>query len=153
MANKKVEIKARITLIDGKPQLILVDRAKVVKDCFDKFLLDSGQSTITLEGVLKEKYEFKSTKQLGYYFGVVVPVIMEALDNNGYKGMNLKATDDYLRRQYLTFCVANEVTGHIIEGAKELSGLDKEEMAKFIDECVLFCETELMWPMPEPEQK
>jgi hypothetical protein len=131
----------------------LVDRAKVVKDCFEKFLLDSGQSTITLEGILKEKYEFKSKKQLGYYFGVVVPTTWGALLNNGYHGLKVEDVDEYLRRKFLTVSIPNEVTGDRVEFQRTISGLDKDEMRLFIDDCIVFCETELMWPMPEPEQQ
>lgn len=144
-----IHIKVKIgTRKDGN-YLHLIGGKQVVDKCVKKYLLDSGKSEITLEGMLSEKIEYKSPGQLGYYFGVIVPHIMVALDGAGFKGMNEKHVDEFLRRKFLTISVANEITGDVLEYTKELSSLFKDDMTRFINSCVSFAQEDLSYYIPK----
>lgn len=130
--------------------MTLVDPASVVQKCVDTFLVDSGRGSIALMGVLKERIEFKTRSQLGYYFGVVLPLITEGLIYLGYKELDDKLTDEFLRKKFLTTVIPNENDGMFLEITRSLSSLFKEDMMEYIDNCIKFAQEDLKVTIPEP---
>lgn len=147
---KQVQIQFSLHLTDGKYTMTLVDPASVVQKCVDTFLVDSGRGSIALMGVLQERIEYKTRSQLGYYFGVVVPCITAGLIDRGYKELNDKLTDDFLRSKFLSVSIANEDTGEVLESIRSLSSLFKDDMIEYLNNCIMFAQVDLQVSIPEP---
>lgn len=149
---KRIEIKCAIKSDSlGRFDIYLLNRGEIIKKSIATFLTDTGKTEVTLEGVLQEKIEYKSKGQLGYYFGVIVKHITEALIVSGYEELNEEVVDDFLRGKYLTIRYYNEKTGQVMEHVRSISSLFKDEMSVYINKCINFANQDLKIQIPTAE--
>lgn len=126
MAN---ELRYVATITDGKP--IIHGRKQ-----FDNDLKSFEGERILIK--VSKYHKDKSQNQRGYYFGVVVPEILQGLVDAGYKRFQL--SNDIVHRmlsdKFLTREIANEDTGEYLTVKPSTEDLNMPEYADYITECI-----------------
>lgn len=98
----------------------------------------------------------KTTDQLGYYWGVVLPRIQQGMQENGNE-LGLAQINQMLNEKF--FCITNTASWtdakgvqhvHVIRTARSKSGATKDEMARFLDEVIRWASIELGVYIPDP---
>lgn len=98
----------------------------------------------------------KTTDQLGYYWGVVLPRIQQGMQENGNE-LSLAQINQMLNEKF--FCITNTASWtdangvqhvHVIRTARSKSGATKDEMARFLDEVIRWASVELGVYIPDP---
>ena len=98
----------------------------------------------------------KTTDQLGYYWGVVLPRIQQGMQENGNE-LGLAQINQMLNEKF--FCITNTASWtdakgvqhvHVIRTARSKSGATKDEMARFLDEVIRWASVELGVYIPDP---
>lgn len=98
----------------------------------------------------------KTTDQLGYYWGVVLPRIQQGMQENGNE-LGLAQINQMLNEKF--FCITNTASWtdakgvqhvHVIRTARSKSGATKDEMARFLDEVIRWASMELGVYIPDP---
>ena len=101
----------------------------------------------------------KTTDQLGYYWGVVLPRIQQGMQENGNE-LGLAQINQMLNEKF--FCITNTASWtdangvqhvHIIRTPRSKSGATKDEMARFLDEVIRWASVELGVYIPDPNCK
>lgn len=89
----------------------------------DRFISDMAQYYTGKDVIITvaKKVKKRSSSQLGYYFGAVVPIVHKGMRDIGHN-ITLKQTDAMLRNMFLTDEIVNEETGQIIEVPLDLKG-------------------------------
>ncbi len=98
----------------------------------------------------------KTTDQLGYYWGVVLPRIQQGMQENGNE-LGLAQINQMLNEKF--FCITNTASWtdaqgvqhvHVIRTPRSKSGATKDEMARFLDEVIRWASMELGVYIPDP---
>lgn len=98
----------------------------------------------------------KTTDQLGYYWGVVLPRIQQGMQENGNE-LGLAQINQMLNEKF--FCITNTASWtdakgvqhvHVIRTPRSKSGATKDEMARFLDEVIRWASVELGVYIPDP---
>lgn len=98
----------------------------------------------------------KTTDQLGYYWGVVLPRIRQGMQENGNE-LGLAQINQMLNEKF--FCITNTASWmdakgvqhvHVIRTPRSKSGATKDEMARFLDEVIRWASVELGVYIPDP---
>lgn len=90
----------------------------------------------------------KTLEQLGYYYGVILPRVQAKFreDGNFY---SLSELNDFFNDMfYYEEVIIND---RIVKRSKSKSGATKEEMTEFLNQVIVWCETEGIH-IPEPQQ-
>lgn len=83
------------------------------------------------ECVIKPYKQNKSLEQLGYYWGVVIPVVRL------WQGLTVEEADILLKDQCIE-PIHKEIMGKVYEIRKSIAKMKVNEMAVYIDDCVNF---------------
>lgn len=125
------------------------NRADFVRDMH---LLEGLNLTITVE----QRKNKRSNKQLGYYFGVVIPLIHRSLVDIGWSISDFPDSDSvhiYLKTK---FCppveIFNKDTGEIITMPPTTKVLTPKEMEDYLESVKRFAAEYLSLIIPDPNQ-
>ena len=114
--------------------------------------LESCEVTI----LVTRKVKIRSNKQMGYYFGCVVPMIRDGLKEIGYLWNNDKV-DKFLREGFFYNEVVNPQTGTIIKEPISLKEADGEISTTRMEECLeeirMWASQELSISIPLPNEQ
>jgi len=89
----------------------------------------------------------KSLEQLGYYHGVVLPLIVERMEQDGNK-FTISQVDLFLKDKFLREDFFNEITQEFQSMIKSKAELKLNEMSEFISSVILFSAE--MWGLEIP---
>jgi len=113
-------------------------------------------SDCSVEIIVKRKVKSRSSNQMGYYFGVIVPMVREGLRDIGYVWDN-QTTDKFLREGFFYDEVVNPATGTIFKKPLSLKEADGEittvRMMEICDEIIKYAAMELSVFIPEPNSQ
>lgn len=94
--------------------------------------------------------EFKTKKQLGYYYGVIIPIAANGFRARG--NFTDEERTDYLLRMELFNEVIHDAHGGVVKFPCAIQDASKAEMSKYIDDCINWCAIELGVVIPAPPQ-
>jgi hypothetical protein len=106
---------------------------------------------------VKPQMRTKTNPQLGYYFGVVLPYILQGFQDVGNnipdtkEGIQLVHT--LMKRRFLEpVCIA-DANGEIHEVEPSLEDASKQETGEYIDKCIAFAAEFLNVAIPAPGEQ
>ena len=106
---------------------------------------------------LKPERRTKTNPQLGYYFGVVLPYILQGFQDAGNSlpdtkdGIQLVHT--LMKRRFLEPIRIADANGEIHELEPSLEDAAKQEMGEYIDKCIAFALEYLNIHVPAPNEQ
>ena len=106
---------------------------------------------------LKPERRTKTNPQLGYYFGVVLPYILQGFQDAGNslpdtkEGIQLVHT--LMKRRFLEPIRIADANGEIHELEPSLEDAAKQEMGEYIDKCIAFALEYLNIHVPAPNEQ
>ena len=103
---------------------------------------------ITIEKPKKKR----SNPQNAFYYGVVIPIVQNALRDAGYVMTN-EATHDLIKLKFLKEVIlSNEDTGEVIERVKSTTELSTSQFMDFVAEIRQFTNDYFGVDIPEPNE-
>ena len=100
---------------------------------------------------VKKLYKEKSTSQLGYYYGCVLPVFLEAANAQGWEFVNVEELDNYLKTMFANKELINKITGEIITIPALKRNMTTLELSTFTNQVRDYCAEFLGVVIPDPE--
>lgn len=104
-----------------------------------------------VEIVVKKKRSIRSSQQNRYYFGVVIPLLMQGLNDVGYD-YNKKETHEFVKTNFNYTEQVNESTGEVIRHIKRTSRLNKSEFSEMVEKIKIFASEYLNIYIPDPNE-
>jgi hypothetical protein len=137
---QKITIK---TNVDGG---ILKRNRNLIIDAINSF--EGKDVLITLEKPKKKR----SNPQNAFYYGVVIPIVQNALRDAGYVMTN-EATHDLIKLKFLKEVIlTNEETGEVVERVKSTTELSTSQFMDFVAEIRQFTNEYFGVDIPEPNE-
>ena len=137
---QKITIK---TNVDGG---ILKRNRNLIIDAINSF--EGKDVLITLEKPKKKR----SNPQNAFYYGVVIPIVQNALRDAGYVMTN-EATHDLIKLKFLKEVIlTNEETGEVVERVKSTTELSTSQFMDFVAEIRIFTNEYFGVDIPEPNE-
>lgn len=111
-----------------------------------------------IEITFRKKKKHRSSEQNRYYWGVVIPYILEAfieLGNDLQEGNpeHAELIHDFLKRRFLPARMVADANSETIELAPSTAGLSTTEMMEYIDRVCLFAAESLNVAIPHPNEQ
>jgi hypothetical protein len=104
--------------------------------------------SITFEKPKKKR----SNPQNSFYYGVVIPIVQNALREAGYILTN-EATHDLIKLKFLKeIILTNEETGEVVERVKSTTELSTSQFMDFVAEIRIFTNEYFGVDIPEPNE-
>jgi len=97
-----------------------------------------------VEVIVQKRQESKTLPQLAYFHAVVCPIASEA------SGYTLAEVKGLLKGEFLTKYVSSP-TGKEVAWVPSLADLKKDEMSKFIDDCIILVARHWSAVVPPPD--
>lgn len=139
---KEVKIQVKLKQVNGKWELYLSERDRVLKNCLSLFQTDAME--IELEGIIKSPGKKKSKGKLGYFYAEILPMITEGLIDSGWDNMTEEIAYLWLCKRFNGVkMMSNEKTGEVMNDIITLSDLDDEQTSVFINSVIIFGNTDL----------
>jgi hypothetical protein len=114
------------------------------KEKFQAYL-ESLKNKGDLELIIRRWKKTKTIQQLRYLHGIVFTL---ASETSGYTPEEIKGL---LKAQFLTAHIEGK-NGRKLSYVKSLADLEIDEMAKFIDDCIILCAKHWGCVIPSPEE-
>jgi hypothetical protein len=109
--------------------------------------LPNGRYKMTIEKYRKNK----SNPQLGYLFAGVYPLVLQALNDQGWEFTSIDEVDIYCKSMFAVGKKVNRTTGEIIDVPELKRKMTTVEMMTYIDAIRDWCAEYLNCYIPEPE--
>lgn len=93
----------------------------------------------------------KSLRQLGYYYGCIIPTILD-FQGNQHTKKEVSKLHFELKEMFFFEETINTFTKQPQRQVKSLSEASLEEMSKYITDVIVFCNTELNIIIPSSEE-
>lgn len=105
-----------------------------------------------VELVLSKANKRRSNDQNAYYWGVVLPCMLQGFIDAGHTGLNIDDCHDYVKATWLSKGkeIINPKTGEVKIISKTTTILSTTEMMELIEEIARFCAEILNVVIPEP---
>ena len=120
---------------------------KVLERSIKEF--DCKRVTITIEKAKKKR----SNGQNAYYFGVVVPMIKNALNESYGEKFGTQEIHEFLKQKFNGVEVVNEETGEVLIIAKSTTENTTSDFMDYLAEIKTFGEEFLNIDIPEPNEQ
>lgn len=132
-----------ITVIDGRAKF---SNRKLFDYCLKEY--EGKQADLVLDVHRKRR----SNEQNAYYWGVVLPCMLQGFIDAGHTGLNIDDCHDYVKATWLTKGkeIINPKTGEAKTISKTTTILSTTEMMELIEEIARFCAEILNVVIPEP---
>lgn len=111
-------------VINKQGKLIFVTDTDILRGWLERY---AGK---TIDVTFQSHREAKTRPQLGYLWGHVIPQIAE------YTGYSEEEVYGLLKYEFLLVRLPKGEHGDYYESVRSLSDCNKEEVAKFIDDCI-----------------
>lgn len=133
--------------VNNSGQLHIIHRKQ-----FDKELeLLAGKE---VEVLIRKKRRYRSLPQNNYYWGVIVPMVQEALINTwGEKNISKEQVHEILKRECNKKELINEETGEFLTYGKDTHDLSTTEFNEYIEKCRQWSSMWLNIDIPEPDEQ
>jgi len=149
---KKISSVLTIKRQSGKWDMFIHDRPRLVAEIVEKFVRnDPAIVEVELEIEIKNKFQFKTTSQLGYLHAEVWKRCYDWSKSVGNDWTDLQVRNEL--KMHLNFVVQKEslVDGVKYWDVKSCTDASKEEVAELIDKLILFLGEEVI-PVQTPEE-
>jgi len=104
--------------------------------------------------ILIKDYKKRSLKQNAYYWSVVVPMVKDGLNDQGWDEIRYaEEAHEVIKGQFLSKSVPNTLTGEILEIRGSSSDLTTTEFLAFIDQVIKWAAEFLGIQIPYPNEK
>ncbi len=115
---------------EGKPT---IPRSKALKEA----MLAFGDSPWQL--VLSERVKPPTAKQRGYYWGCLIPAVMDGLVDIGYdrRELNEEVVNELLKDKFLRIDIISD-QGEPLSVARSTKDISKSDYAVFIDDVIMW---------------
>lgn len=110
--------------------------------------LKDGDYLLTIE----KKRVKRSLSQNAYYWGCIIPIVKDGLNDVGYK-MTKEAVHEYLKGEFNVTEVINERTGEILKGVGSTSEMSTSQMMDYFAEISRWAAEYLNIQIPEPNEQ
>lgn len=136
----------KITIKTNVDNGILKRNRNLIIDAINSF--EGKDVLITLEKPKKKR----SNPQNAFYYGVVIPIVQNALRDAGYVMTN-EATHDLIKLKFLKEVIlTNEETGEVVERVKSTTELSTSQFMDFVAEIRQFTNEYFGVDIPEPNE-
>jgi hypothetical protein len=136
----------KITIISDVQGGNLKRNRNLIIDAIKSF--EGSNVLITFEKPKKKR----SNPQNSFYYGVVIPIVQNALRDTGYIMTN-EATHDLIKLKFLKEVIlTNEETGEVVERVKSTTELSTSQFMDFIAEIRIFTNEYFGVDIPEPNE-
>ena len=111
-----------------------------------------------IEIIFRKKKKHRSTEQNAYYWGVVVPYVLEAfieLGNDLQEGNpeHAQLIHDFLKRRFLPSRKVCDANQELVELTPSTADLTTTEMMEYIERVCLFAAESLNVAIPQPNEQ
>ena len=110
--------------------------------------LKDGEYILTVE----RKKKKRSLMQNGYYWGVVVPIVKQGLNDAGYR-LTTEAVHEYLKSQFSIVEVVNERSGEILKSIGSTTEMSTSQMMEYFAKISQWAVEYLNTHIPEPNEQ
>ena len=104
-----------------------------------------------VEIVVKLKRSTRSTQQNRYYWGIVVPLVMQGLIELGHD-VNKQETHEFIKANFNYEEIVNKDTGELFRMTKSTARLNKNDFGVMIEKLKVFASEYLNVYIPEPNE-
>lgn len=101
-----------------------------------------------IEITVKKKKSVRSSQQNRYYFGIVIPVLQNGLNEVGYD-MNKQDVHEFIKANFCYNEIVNKETGEIFRVTKSTTRLNKSEFSEMIEKIKIFASEYLNVLIPD----
>ena len=105
-----------------------------------------------VEIIVRKKRRSRSLEQNAYYWGVVIPMVKEGLNDLGWQ-YDAEDTHEYLKEQYLRVEELNEKTGELRIRTGSTKKITTTRFMEYIADIQQFASEELQTYIPDPNEQ
>lgn len=105
----------------------------------------------SVEIVVKLKRSTRSTQQNRYYWGIVIPLVMQGLIELG-NDVNKQETHEFIKANFNYEEIVNKETGELFRMTKSTARLNKNDFGVMIEKLKVFASEYLNVYIPEPNE-
>ena len=105
----------------------------------------------SVEIVVKLKRSTRSSQQNRYYWGIVVPLVMQGLIELGHD-VNKQDTHEFIKANFNYEEIVNKDTGELFRMTKSTARLNKNDFGVMIEKLKVFASEYLNVYIPEPNE-
>lgn len=105
----------------------------------------------SVEIVVKLKRSTRSSNQNRYYWGIVIPLVMQGLIELGHD-VNKQETHEFIKANFNYEEIVNKDTGELFRMTKSTSRLNKNDFGVMIEKLKVFASEYLNVYIPEPNE-
>jgi len=150
---KKIKAQCKLIRTGDNYELILLGRSSVISKMIEYHVTNHEkfqQKYFDLE--FKPVASYKTNKQIGYWYGEIVPKAEFGYTSAGWNGMDEKKAERMLKEQCgFTELVINDITDETKVEVKSISDATQDEMKDLIDQAIMFIEQDLGIDVESPE--
>ena len=105
-----------------------------------------------VEITVRKKRTHRSLMQNAYYWGVIVPLVQQGLNDVGYK-VGKDQTHEYLKGTFHIVELVNEETGEILKSVGTTTNMTTTEMMEYFEEIKQWATEYLNIYIPDPNEQ
>lgn len=107
----------------------------------------------TIELIAREVVNTRTGQQNRYYWGVIVPYVRDCLERNGYPGIKVSDTHEFLKSQFATKELVNTNTGEITSIPVSTKQMTLDDFSDYIENIRQFCIDNFGSPFPDANEQ
>jgi uncharacterized protein YegL len=131
--------------------ITITEKGIVNKQPFINFLKSLGSGRFLIKAEKKDK---RSLSQNAYYWKIVVPMVLDGLQDAGYNVKTKFQSHEIMKELFLSEDIVNETTGERLTTiTRSTADLNKEQFNKFFEEIWRWASEYLNIVIPEPNQQ
>ena len=138
-----MKLLADCRIVNGELQL--KKRSTFTSDCRK---LRDGDYVLTIERQGKKR----SLNQNGFYWGVVVPLVKEGMNDVGYR-MTTESTHEFLKGNFNIVEIVNEKNGEILKCVGSTTQMTTSQMGEYFDKIIQWAAEYLNVQIPYPNEQ
>ena len=104
-----------------------------------------------VEIVVKKKRSTRSSQQNRYYWGIVIPLIMQGLNDTGNE-VNKQDAHEFIKANFNYSEIVNEETAEVFRVTKSTTRLNKNDFGVMIEKVKKFASEYLNIYIPDPNE-
>lgn len=105
-----------------------------------------------IEVTIQRKRKHRSLEQNQYYWGVIVPVVMQGLTDAGYR-VTKESTHEFLKATFNKMELVNEQTGEFLQTIGSTSQMSTVDMMTYFDKITQWAVEFLNVEIPQPGEQ
>jgi len=150
---KKIKAQCKLIRVGDNYEIFLLGRNSILSKLIEYHVRDHEKFQEKYFDVeFKPAASYKTNKQVGYWYGEIIPKAEFGYMSAGWNGMDEKKAERMLKEQCgFTELVINDITGETKNEVRSISDATQEEMKDLIDQAIMFIEQDLGIDVESPE--